>query len=265
MDSIVVEDWAALAAGLESRQDWQAWASAPCPAPLGEPEALPAVEAMAPMLRRRMGLTGRLACAAAYGVDGPEDASEPPQAAMLAQRPMVFASRYGDAPRALELLAELVEQHAVSPTGFALGVHNAIGALYAIARGATANMQVVAAGAQTVQAGMLEALGLLADGAPEVLLVSYDTLLPAPYVCFHDQPVSAHAWAWRLRRAGAGDAAQAITMRWAGGTQAGAASPVGVADPASPVANASVNVLWQFLRLEAARAGGSAPPQELWL
>ncbi|MEY2840859.1 MAG: hypothetical protein RJB60_3158, partial [Pseudomonadota bacterium] len=48
---------------------------------------------------------------------------------------MVFASRYGDATRSLAMLGDLVNQQALSPSSFALSVHNAVAAIYSIARG----------------------------------------------------------------------------------------------------------------------------------
>ena len=39
---------------------------------------------------------------------------------------------------------------------------------------------------------------LLADGAPEVLLVVYDAPLPAVYGSFADEPDAGFAWCWRL-------------------------------------------------------------------
>ena len=118
--------------------------------------------------------------------------------------PMVFASRYGDATRSLELLAEVVRGEAVSPTGFGLSVHNAIGALYSIARGERAHQVAVAAGVASAAAGLVEAVALLADGAPEVNVVCYDAPLPGAYACFHTEPTARYAWAWRLRAPVAG-------------------------------------------------------------
>jgi hypothetical protein len=92
-----------------------------------------------------------------------------------------------------------------------MSVHNAIGALYAIARADRSNAVSVAAGRASAGAGLLEAAALLADGAPEVMLVCYDDTLPEPYEVFRDEPPCAWGWAWRLAQPAPGE--EAITLR----------------------------------------------------
>lgn len=142
------------------------------------------------MMRRRVDRLGRLACQVAYWCQP------------AAGAPMVFASRYGDATRSLALLGDLVQGEPVSPAGFGLSVHNAISALYSIAQGHTDNTVVVAAGRASVAAALAEAAALLADGAPEVLVVYYEAPLPAGYARFEDEPACEYAWAWRVARPG---------------------------------------------------------------
>ena len=139
------------------------------------------------MSRRRANTLGRMALQAAYWAQGEQSGV-----------PVVLASRHGDLERSLALLADLAAQQPMSPTGFGLSVHNAIGAMYSIARGDRSNYVAVAAGADTVALGVVEAVGLLADGASEVLLVCYDTPLPGSYSVFRDEPVASYAWAWRI-------------------------------------------------------------------
>lgn len=181
----VIREWAACAPGLESKAQWHAWASAPW-LPVGEAAA--ALPEMPPLLRRRLSPLGRLAAQAAYGCW---------PAASVGQ-PVVFASRYGDATRSLEMLAELARGQAVSPTAFGLSVHNAIAAQVSIARADRGNALAVSAGAASAAAGLLEALALLHDGAPEVLLVHYDAPLPGDYAAFADEAAAPYAWAWRV-------------------------------------------------------------------
>lgn len=114
--------------------------------------------------------------------------------------PLVFASRYGDAARSLELLTALARGEPVSPAAFSLSVHNAIGGMYSIARGDRAHHLAVAAGQASAAAALVEAVALLVDGAPEVMVVCYDAPLPGAYAQFHDEPVAVYAWAWRVAR-----------------------------------------------------------------
>jgi hypothetical protein len=168
----VINDWSAWAPGLSTRAGWMRWASRPfLPAGDGVPE----LAEMPAMARRRLDPLGRMAA----------------QAAWWCQRddlgmPVVLASRYGDAARSLELLATLARDEPVSPTAFGLSVHNAVGAMYSIARHDCANYLAVAAA------------GLLHDGAHEVLVVCYDAPLPGAYAVFEGGPTARYAWAWRL-------------------------------------------------------------------
>lgn len=189
-----IRAWAACAPALQSPEAWQAWSLAPW---LPEGSDLPALSAMAPMLRRRVNAIGRAALHPAYDTTPHSDAPG---------TPAVFASRHGDTRRAFEMLSELAAGEPLSPTAFGLSVHNAIGAMFTIDRGDASNLQAVAAGRDTVETAALEACALLADGADEVLLVCYDAPLPEAYAEFADEPGCLFGWAWRLGRPRAGEA-----------------------------------------------------------
>jgi hypothetical protein len=99
------------------------------------------------------------------------------------------------------MLAHHAQGESISPTAFAVSVHNGIGAQYSIAKTITQNATSIAAGASTVEAGIIEAASLLADGHPEVLIVHYDAPLPGAYAKFHDYPMTEYAWAICIGRA----------------------------------------------------------------
>ncbi|MBZ4415734.1 beta-ketoacyl synthase chain length factor [Myxococcus sp. RHSTA-1-4] len=180
-----VHHWAAWAPGLDGPDAWKAWLSRPHPLPA---EGTPPLTEMPAMMRRRVDRLGRIALQAAYRCQG----SAPPC-------PVVFASRYGDVGRSVDLLDQLARSTPLSPTSFSMSVHNAIGALYSIARGDTSAYSAVAAGAETVEAAFVEACGLLSEGAPEVMVVVYDEPLPPPFQHFPAPATVPHAWACRLR------------------------------------------------------------------
>jgi hypothetical protein len=209
-----IRSWAACASGLTSPAEWQAWAGNPH-LPVGGAGA--AVTGMPPMLRRRLGSLGRAAAEVAW-------AAQPAPGAM----PVILASRYGDAGRALNLLEQFAVAGDMSPTDFALSVHNAIGAMYSIARKDTQAYASVAAGAASAAAGAVEAAALLAAGADEVLLVCYDAPLPGDYACFHDEPAAEYAWAWRIGVAAPGQPAMALAWEPSGEEPDGAALPYGL-------------------------------------
>jgi hypothetical protein len=189
--AFVIKAWAAFAPGLTSQEHWHAWAAAPT-LPAGSD--VPGLAEMPAMARRRLDPMGRMAVQVAWWCQGDD-----------LGMPVVFASRYGDAARSLDMLGGLVRGEPVSPTAFGLSVHNAIGAQYSIARGDRANQLSVAAGSASAAAALVEAAALLNDGAPEVMVVCYDAPLPGAYAGFHDEPAATYAWAWRVARPAANE------------------------------------------------------------
>src|SRR5262245_3027305 len=98
-------EWSAWADGLATPQDWLDWARSPVRIPVAG--AVPELADVPAMTRRRLGRLGRLSFAATQAVHRADAAP-----------PLVLASRYGDAERSLEQLAQLVgPQGDVSPTG----------------------------------------------------------------------------------------------------------------------------------------------------
>jgi hypothetical protein len=179
---------AAWAPGVASSGQWAAWAREPWPL-AGEEE--PKVGAMPAMLRRRAGFLGRMALEVAYQCLGQD-----------ADVPTVFCSRHGEVARAVGLLNDLARGEPLSPTAFGLAVHNASAGLFSIARADRANHVALAAGAATLEHAVIEACGLLADGAPMVLLVACDAPLPEVLANFEDCDEQPYAFAWALTPAG---------------------------------------------------------------
>ncbi len=182
-----IKRWSAWAPGLTTRDAWLEWAKAPAVAPRG-PET-PALSELPAMSRRRLDRLGRLAFQVAQEVQG--DARGVP---------LVFASRFGEANRSCDLLDALAQETPLTPTGFALSVHNAIGSQYSILRADRASVAAVANGRFTAEAGVLEALGALGDGAEEVVLVAYELTLNARYLPWATEPDADFAFAWVLER-----------------------------------------------------------------
>ena len=186
----------AWAPGVETPDAWRAWAEAPFNI---DGESEPSVRAMPPMLRRRAGFLGKMALEVAYQcLDGRTGV------------PTVFCSRHGDVLRAVNLLTELAQAAPLSPTGFGLAVHNAHAGLFSIARADQADHLALAAGASTIEHGVIEACGLLAEGAPEVLLVVSDNCLPSLFEKFEDCAEQPHAWACLMRLADV----ESINLSW---------------------------------------------------
>ena len=190
---------AAWAPGVTSPQAWAAWADQAWTIEAGEE---PKVAAMPAMLRRRAGFLGRMALEVAYACIGQD-----------ADVPTVFCSRHGEVGRALALLGDLARGEPLSPTSFGLAVHNASAGLFSIARADRANHIALAAGPSTIEHAVIEACGLLADGAPMVLLVACDEPLPALLSAFEDCHEQPYAFAWAMVAAGEGDSAVRLAWR----------------------------------------------------
>lgn len=201
-----VTGWSAWAPGLTQTQDWLDWANADAPAPAGE--GAPALADVPAVMRRRIDRLGRMAITAADACD---------IAAHRDDVPLVFVSRHGDVAGSVELLHALGQSEALSPTAFSLSVHNAVGALYSIVRKRRGNYLALAAGAGSVENACVEAAGLLADGAPEVLMVCYDGPLPEVYRDFAEEAASHFAWCWRI--APAGEAGERLSLAWEEATE----------------------------------------------
>lgn len=180
-----VSSFAAWAPGVDSAEAWLEWAEGRRSiGGLSEP----ALKPMPPLLRRRAAGVDRMALEVAYRCLGDRKGV-----------PAIFGSRHGEASRSLELLTDLAGGEPLSPTTFGLSVHNASAGLFSIARADHAESCGLAAGPTTVEHGVIEACGLIADGAEEVLLVVYDRPLPALYAVYEDCPALPFAWAWLIQ------------------------------------------------------------------
>ncbi len=149
---------------------------------------MPAATSLAPMLRRRTQRLGRMALESLFALP-----IETP-----VNTPVVFASRHGETHRSFALIRELETEGSVSPQSFSLSVHNATIGLYTIARASHANVTALSGCSATASALLIEAQGLLADGAPSVLVVASDEVLPDCYSAFADEPEASFAWAAEL-------------------------------------------------------------------
>jgi len=95
--------------------------------------------------------------------------------------PVVFSSTHGELGKSLEMIKLIEAGEEISPTAFSLSVHNAIAGLFSIVYGNTSEMTVLASGEDGIGPAFLEALGLLQEGAANVLIVFYDEPLPDFY------------------------------------------------------------------------------------
>jgi beta-ketoacyl synthase-like protein len=199
-----IASFAAWAPGIETTDAWLAWSRGEVSVN-GHGE--PPVRAMAPILRRRAGSLSKMALEVAYECLGKK-----------ANVPMVFCSRHGESARSVDLLSDLANKIPLSPTSFALSVHNATAGLFSMARLDHAASTALAAGRSSVEHAVIEACALLAEGEPEALLVVYDCPLPALYAGFADCCDQPFAWAWLLQP----PAAEFCELTWRAEDESGA-------------------------------------------
>ncbi len=167
-------DWQACAPGLSDAAQWLAWGKA---SPVIDATAAIARCTHLPMMTaRRLASGSRLAVDAALAV-------------LARQRidALVFASRHGELERNFRILTALAEQQPVSPTDFAMSVHNSAVGNTTIAAGLPLVSSSVSAGRDTFGQALVEAAAFLHAGYKRVLLVDFDGAIPDFY-----QPLLAH-------------------------------------------------------------------------
>ena len=93
----------------------------------------------------------------------------------------MYTSRHGELERNYRILHALATEQALSPTDFALSVHNsAVGNLTIAAKKPIVSSSL-SAGRDTFQQGLCEVIGLLQAGYQRVLMVDFDGFLPEFY------------------------------------------------------------------------------------
>lgn len=179
--SLTLTDWQARAPGLSDPAHWLDWARSTgeidSAAPQGKLTALPMMTA------RRLSSGSKLAveCGLSMLKNHAIDA-------------VLYTSRHGELERNYRILEALAKQQPVSPTDFALSVHNsAVGNLTIVAQQPIVSSSL-SAGKDTFQQGLLEVVSLLQAGYKRVLMVDFDGAVPAFY--HHDLQASMPTWAY---------------------------------------------------------------------
>src|SRR5262249_34348958 len=133
----LLRDWAAIGLGLETKDQWRAWASGAAPSP-----ATDSSEPVPSLLRRRVTPIAQRALRAAFSLAHGETR-------------YVFCSRHGEFRRTLGLLQSIARREESSPAEFSLSVHNALVGLLSIATGNHAGHTAIAAGPDSFGFGLV--------------------------------------------------------------------------------------------------------------
>ncbi|WP_421157580.1 beta-ketoacyl synthase chain length factor [Aeromonas dhakensis] len=164
MLSFSLQESQALSPGLVDEAAWQAWAQHGL-WPVEPP--FPATPLLPMMMARRLSQGSRLAVQVGLS--------------LLARHQVdsaIFVSRHGELARSMTLLQALADGQALSPTDFSMSVHNTAAGLCSIQGKAAIPMSSLAAGENSLMAGLTEAVGALQAGARKVLLVAFEGPVP---------------------------------------------------------------------------------------
>ena len=176
-----LRDWQARAPGLSARAQWLEWAKN-----LSEIDPLAPQQKLAalPMMTaRRLSSGSRLAVECGLTMLGQHSIDA-----------VVYTSRHGELERNYRILEALATKQAVSPTDFALSVHNASVGNLTIVAGQPIVSSSLSAGKDTFQQGLLEVVSLLSAGHRRVLMVDFDGTIPDFYRS--SLPAQAPTWAY---------------------------------------------------------------------
>ena len=163
----VISAWRAWAPGLCDSSDWLRWRRGEVSLADGDQ---PDVSFLPAMQRRRLSPLAKAAFATAYPLIHDRDI------------PLLCCSVHGEAGRTFSLLRDVASGEPLSPTAFGLSVHNAIAGQLSILCGIESPALALAGGDYPLQAGLLEAAGLLAEGERELVLLFCEEPLPEMYL-----------------------------------------------------------------------------------
>lgn len=115
----------------------------------------------------------------------------------------IFTSRHGELERTHKILQHLHQEQPLSPTDFAMSVHNTAAGWLTIMAKNTLPTTSLAAGEDSFQQGMIDAQAVLATGTAErVLLIDFDGIVPDVYRPFAAENAFPYAVALLLESGG---------------------------------------------------------------
>lgn len=163
-----ITDWQARAPGLSETAQWQAWSRCCNAIDPALPQAK--LTALPMMTARRLSSGSRLAVECGISMMRKHSVDA-----------VVFTSRHGELERNFRILQALATGQDLSPTDFAMSVHNAAVGNLTIALKQPVVSSSLSAGLDTFQQGLCEVLCFLHAGYQRVLMVDFDGNLPDFY------------------------------------------------------------------------------------
>jgi hypothetical protein len=171
--------YSALAPSLRDKSDWLLWAQGKKEVGLDLPD-LPNLEFVPLNLRRHLDQNSKIALYTAYEAVKEISGNSPLET--LKNIRLVFASRWGEWERTLNLLLDYINEGSISPLRFSYSVHNAPAAILSISAKNRLPYCALSANGATFEMGLIEALAAFAD-EPEkpALLIYSDEKTPDMY------------------------------------------------------------------------------------
>ncbi|MGC6389260.1 beta-ketoacyl synthase chain length factor [Ewingella sp. S1.OA.A_B6] len=164
-----ITDWQAIAPGLADRDEWLLWAEQ-YPARVDHTQPLVKCSQLPMMTARRLSSGSRLAVECGLAILRRQQVDA-----------IVYTSRHGELERNYRILVALATEQSLSPTDFAMSVHNsAVGNLTIAAKQPLVSSSL-SAGIDTFQQGLCEVLAMHQAGYSRVLMVDFDGLIPEFY------------------------------------------------------------------------------------
>lgn len=176
-------DWQARAPGLSEASQWLTWSQHRHAIDPAAPQAK--LTELPMMTARRLSSGSRLAVECGLSMLRRHEIDA-----------VLYTSRHGELERNYRILHALASGQAVSPTDFALSVHNSAVGNLTIAAQRPIVSSSLSAGIDTFQQGLCEVICLLQAGHQRVLMVDFDGALPAFY---HPRlPENMPTWAYAV-------------------------------------------------------------------
>lgn len=176
--SMNILNWHAIAPGLNTKPQWQEWANNTLDEWSGE---IAKYQKISMMTARRMSLPSRLAVETGLTL-----LDDKPDAA-------IFISRHGELERTYKIVRNLAENQDLSPTDFAMSVHNTAAGMLTIVAKQMLPITSLAASRDGFQQGLIEAQAMLTSGTTRILLVDFDGIVPAAYHASFKEPAWPYA------------------------------------------------------------------------
>lgn len=178
--SFSIKNWFALSSGLSNQSDWENWSknsNHDWNLPLPKLVNLPMMQA------RRMSVQSRLAVE--VGMELLKQSQVPDLA--------VFTSQHGEIDKTYKILSMLNQNSDISPTDFALSVHNTASGLLTIIAKKPIPITSISAHYDSFQQGLIEAISVLTQEDKTVLLIDFDGTIPDTYHSYIKSSVPTYA------------------------------------------------------------------------